>query len=418
MTLLFPVISTTGPSKCSMDSFGYLLHLTDVHIDVSYSPGAPTKCVLGSTGLGCCRKYDIPLSGSHPASTWGEKTCDAPPQLLNQTLVWIKDNLPNNPDTGLDAILYGGDSVGHHDITQGYQRNVDTANLVAKMFRLHFPTTPFLPNQGNHDTYPIDQVLPEVGANFRRHLADNWSPDIGNDAADLFATNGYYSYQLNSNVTLVSMSSILYDTHNLFKTKPHPTDPQVVWFNNILAEARHNKSNLLLLGHIFPGAGETSPEFNIWLSQILQTNQDVLRNGVFGHSHNDQWAIIPPNISNPPAVALVTPSMMPDSRNPSFRLYKYRRSTGQLLDYYQYYIDLDSTVANNQIQIELDYVFQHEYQKPDLSGQSIWELYQTMQHHPPIANKYCQHYWGQGNTTGTCTPVEVDQLLANQICQC
>lgn len=398
-----------------MDDLGYLLHITDAHIDVDYSPGSPTKCVLGSTGLGCCRKYDIPLSGYRPASPWGEKTCDAPPQLLNQTLAWIKDNLPLG---GIDAILYGGDSVGHHDITQGYQRNVNTANLVTNMFRQHFPSTPFLPNQGNHDTYPIDQVLPEIGKNFRRHLADGWNHSIGTEASNLFAERGYYSYPLNSRVTVVSMSSILYDSHNLFKIHPHPDDPQVVWFDQLLSEARQNSSHLLLLGHIFPGAGESTPKFNAWLTKILQENQDVLHNGIFGHSHSDQWVIIPPNATNitrPPAVALVTPSMMPDQRDPSFRIYKYRRSTGELVDYQQYYVDLESTISQNQVQVRFDYSFQQEYQKPDLSGNSLWELYHTMNYCPQVADRYCRHYWGTGNTTGSCAPVEVELLLANQI---
>mgnify|MGYP001356952016 CR=1 FL=1 len=107
--------------------------------------------------------------------------------------------------------------------------------------------------------------------------------------------------------------------------------------------------------------------------------------------------------------------MMPDKRGPSFRIYKYRRSTGELVDYQQYYVDLEATISQNQVQVRFDYAFQQEYQKPDLSGNSIWELYQTMNYYPQVAGRYCRHYWGTGNTTGSCDPAEVEQLLANQI---
>ena len=405
--------STFLPNRLS-DEFGHLLHITDPHIDTDYSPGSPNKCVLGSSGMGCCRTYDIPIAGHRPSSKWGEKTCDAPPHLLNETLSWIRTNLTYT----FDAILYGGDSVGHHDITQGYQKNIRTASITTGMFQTHFPNTLLIPNQGNHDTYPIDQVLPIIGAKFRSHLADTWQSNIGDSAAHLFATEGYYSVPLNEHVTIVSMASLLYDSHNLFKIKSDATDSQVLWLEKLVNHARQDGRHLLLLGHIFPAGGESTSSFNKWLSSVLQSNQDVLHNGIFGHSHNDEWTIMPPNLTGanqPPATALVTPSMMPDQRNPSFRIYKYRRVTGELLDYHQYYIDLHETVVQDRIQIKSDYSFQAEYKQPDLSGESMWSLYQTMRSHPEVADAYCRHYWGTGNTTGKCDVSEVSQLLTNQI---
>ena len=38
-------------SLAILSSVGRFLHLTDVHYDLLYEPGSPTKCVLGSTGL-------------------------------------------------------------------------------------------------------------------------------------------------------------------------------------------------------------------------------------------------------------------------------------------------------------------------------------------------------------------------------
>lgn len=426
IAMLTEVASTTKPPvpilnqpavASNTSEWGYLLHVTDIHADLDYAPGSPTKCVLGTTGLGCCRRYDIPLPGHQPASSWGERTCDTPVKLVNETLRWISQNLPTNPTDGLDAVLYGGDSVGHHDISQGYQRNVQTANLVTSMFQQYFPSCPVLPNQGNHDTYPIDQVLPGVGTDFRGHLADNWESSIGSSAAALFHQRGYYSYPLNSNVTVVSMSSILYDSHNLFKISPHPQDPQVQWLSNLVNEARQHGTHLILLGHIFPTAGESTTEFTRWLGGVLQNNSDVIKSSVFGHSHNDEWVVIPPDVTmkRQPTACLVTPSLMPDARNPSFRLYQYHRPTGQIIDYYQYYVDLATTLASDRIQITLDYQFSVEYPHFNVSGDSLWQLAETMSRDSNTSTKYCSHYWGTGNTTGNCDVSTVTNLLANQI---
>ena len=63
-------------SLAILSSVGRFLHLTDVHYDLLYEPGSPTKCVLGSTGLGCCHKHDLPLKNSTKASKWGDYNCD------------------------------------------------------------------------------------------------------------------------------------------------------------------------------------------------------------------------------------------------------------------------------------------------------------------------------------------------------
>ena len=101
----------------SSNDIGYALHISDIHSDLEYSPGSPTHCVGGKLGLRCCRKYDIPLYGSHPASPWGSYNCDTPMSLVESTFEWIKENLY------LDVIIWTGDSVDHHDIGQTWEKN-------------------------------------------------------------------------------------------------------------------------------------------------------------------------------------------------------------------------------------------------------------------------------------------------------
>ena len=126
---------------CHQSSIGSFLHLTDMHLDPDYKAGAPNKCLLGTTRLGCCRKYDVAITGSNSAGKWGDTGCDLPFVLFNETLSWISTQFPD-----LDFVLYGGDTVGHHDISQSKDKNIKTMNTASSWFYKYFGHTQFIPN--------------------------------------------------------------------------------------------------------------------------------------------------------------------------------------------------------------------------------------------------------------------------------
>ena len=42
----------------------YMYWVSDIHVDKYYNPGSPDKCFVGtSSGMKCCRKYDIAEKG-------------------------------------------------------------------------------------------------------------------------------------------------------------------------------------------------------------------------------------------------------------------------------------------------------------------------------------------------------------------
>ena len=133
-----------------------ILHISDIHYDSRYHIGGVEHCYLGSTGLGCCRKNDIPLKPSGYANEWGSYNCDTPIKLLNESLKWISDHIQ------IDKIIYTGDSVDHHDITQTIGHNLNEIGTVFTLFREYFPDTQLFHILGNHDTYPIDQTPPFI----------------------------------------------------------------------------------------------------------------------------------------------------------------------------------------------------------------------------------------------------------------
>ena len=106
-----------------------ILHITDIHLDPEYYPNSPNNCVLGSTGLRCCHKYDIPEKPYKKCSKFGDYNCDTSPWMLNKTYEWIADNLIGNSSSyNIKFISFTGDTVDHHDITQSFSKNVKTIN--------------------------------------------------------------------------------------------------------------------------------------------------------------------------------------------------------------------------------------------------------------------------------------------------
>ena len=378
-------------TQCTSTSF---LHLTDIHLDLDYHVGAPNKCVLGKTGLGCCRSYDIPLSGSAPAGEWGDPNCDTPFSLVNATLAWIVDNIPD-----LEFVTYSGDTVGHHDLSQSISKNVNTLSTTASLFHTHFPNIPVLPNQGNHDTYPIDQTLPGVTTYMRNQLADEWAPLMSTSTAQEFYQQGYYAYPISAYLTVVSIDTLQYDSNNIARKKDF--GPQLEWLRGIIGDARSRGTKILLIGHIFPSAGESTPMYSNTLLDILHNSSDVIIGNLFGHSHKDQFLV-----SSPDVALLVSPSIMPDARDPCFRIYSYLDT---LIDYDQYCVDLARTNQQNALYVYHDYGFADTYGVLDISATSLIDVAKRLPHDSILGLDYCYHYFNMDNNT-LCTPPKIAEL--------
>jgi len=395
---------------CSKKDYtdGQFLHITDMHLDPHYSVGSPNKCTLGSTGLGCCRAYNVAIPGSHPAGKWGDKGCDLPFSLFNATLAWISDRYP-----ALNFVLYGGDTVDHHDVTQTQHQNVNTMNTAANLFYTHFKGTSFIPNQGNHDTYPIDQTVPYIEKSIRRSMAKGWEPLIGEENANMFTNNGFFKTEVSDSLTVVSINSIDYDGRNTFRRKTVQGDTQDKWLNDTLATIRSRGEHAFILGHIFPTAGESTDVYNAWLLGYLQRYSDIIRGTFFGHSHKDEFKVRYSNNTMHIPPVLVGPSLMADQRDPCFRIYNYSQSANELVDYRQYCVDLDATNKADKLEVYLDYAFRDEYGLPDATSSSYGTLVSEMNSDDDVAMKYCVHYIGEHPVGKVCDLELAKQLVAD-----
>lgn len=375
----------------AFSSIGKFLHITDIHYDMLYEPGSPTKCVLGSTGLGCCHKLDLPIKNSTKASRWGDYNCDTSRLFIDETLEFISNKL--DP---VDFIFYTGDSAGHHDFSNSPSIITNTISDIDYLFRYHFKNTPIYNNLGNHDAWPIDQTTPIEYNNILKHVSTLWSKDLDSISSDNLKKGGYYSIMLNNFTRLISFNSIYYDGHNLFKHEKNlQKDAQIIWLKMMLDKSRASGEQIWFISHIFPSAGESTDEYNDIMKDILWDYKDIIKYQWWGHSHNDQFVLLSKNNGNNEpeyySSGMVGPSIMPDKRFPAFRIYEYDTDSFKLLDYTQYYSNLTKVIEEDNMSYDKQYSFREAYRINGLEVSDFKQLYLGIKNNT-LRDIYCKHY--------------------------
>ena len=174
----------------------YILHVTDIHYDHNYYVTAPNNCIIGSkTGMGCCRKDNIPLKPYNQCSIYGDYKCDVPKLLVNDIFNWTKHHIYNK-NIKFDYIIYTGDSPGHHIISQSLKGNLDSINTVNNIINKYYPNIPLYQTLGNHDTYPIDQTESSLYRTILNNVSHLWSKWLTAKDMNNVIKGGYYSTYL------------------------------------------------------------------------------------------------------------------------------------------------------------------------------------------------------------------------------
>lgn len=355
------------------------LHISDIHFDSLYSPNTPNNCVLGDTGMGCCRNDSMPLSPYNNASVWGDYNCDTPYSLLYSTINWINDNLD------FDFVIYTGDSVDHNEFVQNYSKNLYEIETVAKL--LSTLNKPIFPVLGNHDTWPIDQLYPINGSIppfYNIVLTDianiylknfNFSTDMYNT----FKKGGYYT-----NDFLVATNSLFYDKNNMADYFCPNCDfqNQNEFIQNSL------KTPKFVIGHIPPGAGEAVNTYTNFITNISD-NYPVL-GFLFGHSHIDEFRLLKKdNIFS--SVVFLAPSLVPNHHFPTFRRYITDNNL-VISNYEQYALNLTKTIETNKIDYYISYTPKSLYDMNDLSSESFVSLYKEFSYNDTLFQNFMRNY--------------------------
>ena len=120
---------------------------------------------------------------------------------------------------------------------------------------------------------------------------------------------------------------------------------------------------------------------------------------IFGHTHTDTFRVLTDKYRNPTGALLLAPSITPlvthqypktVGTNPGIRQYLYRNNSKSLLDYQQYFVDLEKANLVEYIQWTLLYNFSQMYNVSDLTGSSLRKVLDTIKENPIVFDKAYQ----------------------------
>ena len=246
---------------------------------------------------------------------------------------------------------------------------VKTLSFVMGELRARFPGRAVYVALGNNDSACGDYRL-DTGSDFlaqtARIVAEGLPRSQQAQALKEFAKGGYYSVLMEApmqGTRLIVINDVfLSPNYSNCAGKPDPaaTDAEMTWLKEELAQARRLGQRVWVMGHIPPGVdpystvarfrdvcgGEAPVLFlsSDKLADMLIEYGDVIRLGIFGHSHMDEIRLLEaqsgPQSSSGHGTAMksvaikMVPSISPvDGNNPAFTIARVGIFSALLRDY-------------------------------------------------------------------------------------
>jgi sphingomyelin phosphodiesterase acid-like 3 len=391
------------------------LLISDIHFDPFHDPARAQELVAAPVSQWRSILSAPPSANQQQAFTALQQSChargvDTPWALFDSSLQAMRARQPN-----ARFMMVSGDLIAHGFTCRyaavfpgskpdDYQAFVlKTLSFVMGELRASFPGMPVYVALGNNDTgcddYQLDarsDFLAQAG----RIVAEGLPLPERQQALSEFGEGGYYS---------VAMAEPMYGTrlivvNDLFFSpyystcggKPDPASgaAEMSWLERQLAEARRSGQRVWVMGHIPPGidpystaakfrnlcGGQAPVRFlsSDKMADLLVEYADVVRLGIFAHTHMDEMRLLVPESSQLPGaseerVAIkIIPSISPvDGNNPSFTVARVNPSSAVLEDY-------EVIAANNQTGINAhwtaEYDYARSYHEARFSSSAVKEL--------------------------------------------
>ncbi len=387
----------------------------DIHFDPFHDPGKVQQLAVTEVSQWSSILSAPPSPNQEQAFTSLQQSCDArgvdtPYALLHSSLQEMRSREPN-----AKFIVVSGDLIAHlfscryaarfpASTPSDYQVFVvKTIRFVAEQLRASFPGVPVYLALGNNDSGCGDYRL-DAGSEFLARtggiVAEGVPPSDRDHVLTEFAAGGYYSVTMEAPV----LDTRLIVINDLFLSPKYRTcagasdstasTAQMAWLQEQLAQARRLHQKVWILGHIPPGVdvystmaelkdfcGDGSPEVFLSsgkLTDLLIEYADVVRLGIFAHSHMDEMHLLEPegstrgaSLDHSVAIKLL-PSISPVyGNNPSFTVARVNPSSAVLQNYEVIAASNQSGVATSWRE---EYSFAGSYHKAQFSPSTAKEL--------------------------------------------
>lgn len=342
-----------------------ILHVTDIHIQPDYRPGADAFC---NEPVCCCFKNAT--DPSREAGYFGTyAACDIPSWTADAILKRIADTYK------IDSVYYTGDTPSHQIWNQNLEGNIGASQQVISMLERHFVRPYNIPvyfSVGNHDIAPCNMFSIDANSQSSRHffgsLVDSWVRlgNLDSSSRRTIQEGGFYSTRLFPGVRLISLNTNYGSAANYW-LQLNETDPkaQLRWLIDELLSAELHGEHVHIIAHHCPSVNLLSWSANF--ANIVQRFNKSIKALMFGHAHDDYFTIFG-SFLDPYAVGILSPSLTTYlNHKPAFRILNVDASDGTLLDYETFVIDLDKSNSRGSLVVEREYSMKEFFQMPDLS---------------------------------------------------
>ena len=388
------------PTKVKVDNKANFtaVVLNDIHIQLSYTEKAETKC---SEVQSCCSaQFGFPTDPNRQAGYWGTDGagCDIPVRTFENTANWIRDNMPTP-----DLVFLLGDNVSHDYHLKNETEIITTTKLIFDKIKQNFPNSLIVPVLGNHECHFVDNLNYEDKNNWLyEHIYPLYETLIPKEKIQNLKDKSLYSLEKEEfNLKIVSLNSQFYDGFNAFLAD----QTEIMWgfleeLINELYESEKKGQNAVILSHIPISVVEGIKELDSCLKIILERFQHTIIGFFSGHTHQDEVRFIRDSQDKVFMANYISPSLTTDCVNPSFRVYRF--GDGKLLNLEQHSLDLtlhNQKALNSDFSVEFykAYDFLNEYELTDLSMDSLGDLHTRFQTKDEktlrkyVAHAYCHH---------------------------
>lgn len=325
-------------------------------------------------------------------------------QLVGLVPSFSKEHLP-------DFIVWTGDNA-RHDADRVIPRtaqDIYSANeVVAQMLKtVGVPTAPSI---GNNDVYPHNVLCLRPNDENLGNLSQIWKDFIPPSQMPIFLGLGSYVKDVTPKIQIVSLNTMSMYNRNPCSLGCHRgQDGHMVlsWLESVLAAAQQQGKRVIISGHIPPVAEFWFDQCVNQYSELSTNYQTVIMGHLYGHTHQDNFGIIPEskNASNAVGVINIAPSVV-STYNPSIRQFTYIPESGTILDYTQFFSNLTTDNASGNLQWLREYTWSSAYGYPTWSLSSWVDLSTRIQTNPMIKSLYITYRYVSSGMTQfrTCTP--------------
>ena len=399
-----------------------IVMMSDVHFDPFHDPGKVEQLAKAQEGEWNAILNSPPSPDQEEAFARLQKTCkaravDTPHTLLESGLAAMKQRAPqaafalvsgdliaHDFDCRMQAVLPGKTDAEYADFVE------KTVRYVVSEIRLSLTGMPVYVALGNNDTRckdyfmdPDDAFLQATGTAMIDGLAG--SPKEKKAALLSYSATGDFSVTMKApmrRMRLIVLNDLLQSRKYKSCGEKQDTaavDTELAWLTKQLKEARQDKQLVWVMGHIPPGidpystfsrmtnvCGGSQPVVFLSserLADVMGQYADVVRLGIFGHSHMDEMRLFGQEgvgaKGGKVAIKMVGSLTPWDGNGPSFTVAKIDPTSARMIDY-------EVMTASNTTGIgatwKKEYAYGETYHRADFSPGSLTSLLQDFSADP------------------------------------